>query len=127
MNAVQEYGEVRLESGTFPSVGQWYRVYYLHTPHWGRVSEGARQRAGHRCEECASLGRKGEGIRVMEDEPVSLEVHHLRYAYWEEQPDDLLVLCRTCHEKSHRLDSVGRRTLEVALLEKWRQAKHVLC
>jgi hypothetical protein len=61
---------------------------YLRTQHWSIVRAKAVKRAGHKCENC------GSGFR--------LNVHHLTYEHlWYEYPDDLRVLCETCHAITH--------------------------
>lgn len=33
---------------------------------------------------------------------IGLEVHHITYDRWRhEQPEDLIILCRTCHQRRH--------------------------
>lgn len=61
---------------------------YLKTGHWGTTRAAALQRAQHRCELCNATDR--------------LQVHHKTYErLWQEQPQDLIVLCRNCHAKFH--------------------------
>lgn len=69
-----------------------YRAQYLATEHWRRTRMQALVHANCMCERC------GRG----EDE-VILDVHHKpgHYFLGEEQPDDLVVLCRECHELEH--------------------------
>ena len=63
---------------------------YLLTEHWREIRESALKRAGYRCFLCS----KGE----------SLHVHHRTYEnLGEESPDDVIVLCRDCHEKHHNI------------------------
>lgn len=67
----------------------WYRRVYLQTEHWKRTAAEARIRADQRCQRCSAAGR--------------LDVHHVVYDHlWREYPVDLLVLCRTCHQRIHR-------------------------
>ena len=45
-------------------------------------------RAGGACEGCGKRDR--------------LEVHHLHYqTMWAETPDDLVAVCKTCHDRAH--------------------------
>jgi 5-methylcytosine-specific restriction endonuclease McrA len=61
---------------------------YLKSPHWLETREAAKERANHFCEECFSTQR--------------LEVHHLTYKnLGREEPNDLKVLCRDCHQAAH--------------------------
>jgi hypothetical protein len=58
---------------------------YLRSREWGLKSADARRRAGYRCQRC---GAKGQ-----------LDVHHKHYrTLGNEAPEDLEVLCVTCHE-----------------------------
>ena len=62
---------------------------YLRTAHWQRQRTYALERAGQLCELCA--------------QDHELEVHHRTYArVGFERPDDLVVLCRSCHRDHHR-------------------------
>lgn len=65
-----------------------YKVY-LKTEHWKQTREAAIERAGGRCAVC--------GNKTM------LNVHHRNYySLGEEENDDLVVLCKKCHEKIHK-------------------------
>jgi len=62
---------------------------YLQSKEWHRRRIGCLSRAGFRCETCGSDG----GITK------TLHAHHLTYArIFNEQAEDLMCLCRTCHE-----------------------------
>jgi hypothetical protein len=71
---------------------------YLCTSHWKRVRAWALDRARHACALCPETKR--------------LQVHHRSYARLGcEQPEDLVVLCRTCHERHHgMIDPLPRDT-----------------
>lgn len=61
---------------------------YLAGRVWRDTRHHALARAGHRCQACGSAHR--------------LDVHHRSYArLGHENPDDLRVLCRNCHERVH--------------------------
>ena len=48
-------------------------------------------RANGTCEDC---GRSGEGV--------ALDLHHLDYdRYGHEEPSDVILICRGCHERRH--------------------------
>ena len=65
---------------------------YLGSPEWKTRADGARRRAGFRCQLCNSKGR--------------LHVHHRTYdRIGHERYDDLIVLCEVCHSHFHS----GRR------------------
>jgi len=60
---------------------------YLETGHWRQVRFAALWHAGFRCQLCGSTD--------------NLEVHHSPQGYdhlFEERPEDVVVLCRKCHE-----------------------------
>ena len=62
---------------------------YLHSAHWKKTRHEALQRAGYKCQACSTK----EEI---------LDVHHNCYdRLGSEEPQDLIVLCRTCHGKVH--------------------------
>lgn len=64
-------------------------VLYMRSWAWQMRKVHKLNAAGHRCENCS--------------EPYGLEVHHLTYArLGRERDDDLVVLCRRCHQNEHR-------------------------
>lgn len=66
---------------------------YLRSPEWRVRARKALVRAGHRCQICNTRGQ--------------LDVHHRTYKrLGREWPEDLTVLCRTCHDLFH---GSGRR------------------
>ena len=70
-----------------PDLSPQYHAY-LASPEWRQRREQALWRAGHRCQTCNSSD--------------TLDVHHRTYArFRNEDPEDLTVLCRSCHEKFH--------------------------
>jgi hypothetical protein len=63
---------------------------FLETPYWKTVAEHKKYKAGYRCELCNSTG--------------SLNVHHKTYEHHGDEINnlnDLVVLCKSCHEKFH--------------------------
>ena len=64
---------------------------YLQSPHWKKVRHEALRHANYQCQLCS---RKGGCI---------LQVHHKHYKTLGEESyrDDLIVLCRPCHERHH--------------------------
>lgn len=61
---------------------------YLQTEEWRQRAEAAKARVGYRCQICNRASPR-----------VILEVHHRTYErLGHEQPEDLTVLCRGCHE-----------------------------
>jgi hypothetical protein len=62
---------------------------YLKTPYWQELRRSKVRAAGFRCERCRASN-------------VRLDVHHLSYERrGHESRDDLVVLCRSCHEAEH--------------------------
>jgi hypothetical protein len=62
---------------------------YLQTCEWHEKRAAARARAGERCQVCNSDG--------------PLDVHHRTYEpRGDEREEDLIVLCRSCHDLFHR-------------------------
>ena len=79
---------------------------YLRTEGWKERRKVALDRAGGFCEDCGARG--------------NLDVHHRTYVRkGAERPEDLVALCRECHDERHR----GKRNVIdwiVALLRRWR-------
>jgi hypothetical protein len=81
----------RLDRGFFIG-GEMQYKRYLFTDHWKRVRAQALVK---------------QKVCVLCRSPDSLHVHHNTYErIWHEEPDDLVVLCATCHEKYHVPDDV---------------------
>lgn len=60
---------------------------YLTTEHWKMFRSGYINHFGDNCEHCNSKG---------------YELHHLNYdTLGREEFDDVIFLCRLCHEKEH--------------------------
>lgn len=69
---------------------------YLSSAKWRKLRERVLARDGYACTECCS--------------PDSLQVHHLTYdRVFEEELDDLVTLCDTCHGKQHEKTKKRRR------------------
>jgi hypothetical protein len=59
---------------------------YIHSAEWRKKSDSANRRAGYRCQICNSSDK-------------ILDAHHRTYErLGQEQPDDVTVLCRDCHQ-----------------------------
>jgi 5-methylcytosine-specific restriction endonuclease McrA len=69
---------------------------YLKTEHWKAKKAEALARAGHKCQLCGK--------------PLApLNVHHNTYTnLGDEKPEDLVVICRKCHKRHHRI--IGRHS-----------------
>ena len=64
---------------------------YLKTNHWKDVKKKALQRADYKCQLCNKQN-------------LPLHVHHNNYEnLGHEKDSDLIVLCKTCHEKYHNI------------------------
>jgi hypothetical protein len=64
---------------------------YLHSPWWRARKAAVLVHRGARCERCASTSR--------------LELHHRTYErLFREQPEDVVLLCRVCHQREHGID-----------------------
>lgn len=62
---------------------------YLKSDAWAQLKIDLYNQRGRNCEICGSSRR--------------LEVHHLTYKnVYKEEPEDLLILCRKCHQQEHR-------------------------
>ena len=69
----------------------WYRNVYLRSEHWRITRNEEIRMAKHLCQGCG-----------VSDDISSLDVHHLSYEHLGyEQPGELIVLCRKCHEGMH--------------------------
>ncbi len=69
--------------------GAVYRPYINSEP-WHCRRMLARERVGNKCQFCGSTDR--------------LETHHLSYErLGEEAPEDLIILCRSCHTRFHEI------------------------
>lgn len=63
--------------------------HFYDTTYWKMRRKAAMRRAGHVCQECGASDR-------------NLHVHHLSYErIGREHPNDLAVLCNSCHKKMH--------------------------
>ena len=72
----------------FPFDCESYKEYLLGDWWRSRKAQAIRD-AGYKCEQCGSMNR--------------LEVHHLNYQnLGNEGDDDLVMLCRKCHEGWHK-------------------------
>ena len=70
---------------------------YLDSAEWQQQRRRALLRADYACEQCAARAE--------------LDVHHANYhTLGAERPDDLIVLCSTCHREEH---AVRNRQLRV--------------
>lgn len=63
-------------------------IKYMKSPEWANIKIDIYASRGRFCEICSCTGK--------------LEVHHKTYKnFSKEEPDDLQILCKSCHEKVH--------------------------
>lgn len=75
---------------------------FLGSPAWKVLRAAALDLAGYRCQ-----GEHTHGMTTVRcGETDRLTVHHQTYARFggREQPEDLLVLCRDCHNRLHAME-----------------------
>lgn len=84
---------------------------YLHSPEWKAKRKQKLKEVGHKCEECGSAK--------------NLKVHHITYEnLGNEDMDDLLVVCKRCHNKLHIVDNGERFAKEQNKLKEKNKSKH---
>jgi 5-methylcytosine-specific restriction endonuclease McrA len=73
-----------------------YREVYLTSDHWRTPAAEARKRAGNKCADCGKQRK--------------LDVHHVTYdRLGNERPEDLVALCRACHNARHKISPAEAR------------------
>ena len=91
-----------------PTDNSWWAMYnaYLASPEWAAKRKHVLKRDKHRCRFCGDTER--------------LEVHHPPHAYRDlgnENPDDLITICRRCHDPLTR--ELRRRRTEGSEYGRW--------
>lgn len=67
---------------------------YINSPEWTATAAEAKMRANFRCQACGSSRE--------------LQVHHITYVrLGQEDPKDLAVFCRSCHELLQKHHKIG--------------------
>ncbi len=75
-----------------PPKGRVNYAGYIRSPEWRDKALVLKARAGWQCQKCGRAASE-----------MTLDVHHLTYErLGHERPDDLIVLCRSCHERYER-------------------------
>lgn len=96
-NPIRRY-EYYKGSYTFRKIKKLKRMpynEYLKTPHWELARSAVLKRDENRCADCG---------KSKEERP--LEVHHITYIRrGKENLDDLMTLCRDCHQERHFISS----------------------
>jgi 5-methylcytosine-specific restriction endonuclease McrA len=73
---------------TKPSKHRIKYYQYLASEEWAQIKLDLYQLRGKKCEVC--------------DSKQNIQVHHLTYKnVFNEEPEDLILLCKKCHEKEH--------------------------
>ena len=85
-----------------------YKSYseYLAHPKFLESVRISRSRSDGKCENCGSSDKT--------------EPHHVRYCHWGEfdPPENLLMLCRPCHEDAHRCEKCRMVALKAFEIKK---------
>jgi hypothetical protein len=88
---------------------------YLQTQHWHEVRQAELERAGYRCRLCNAAGhdpreppkRSPTGGLILTVR-AELNVHHRTYERRGcELPEDVITLCRECHERHHGINPLA--------------------
>lgn len=90
IKAIKEFTEKYMHVIPNGNEPLWYTKYkdYLKSKEWTEMKIDLIQNRGSKCENC---GKKG-----------NVDVHHLTYErLYKEDPEDLMLLCRSCHSKEH--------------------------
>ncbi len=91
----------------------YYRFHYLKSEHWQNLRISKLASVDAKCFYCWKRD-------------LSNDVHHLVYRKWREATlDDLIVLCRECHQLYHRILDSNRDYLD-AIPEGKRRAVHTI-
>ena len=80
-----------------------------YSPNWDFIRDEALRRANYRCEEC--------GVRVPMEKKWLLDVHHINGVKSDNNPENLRVLCKLCHNRQpnhqhYRVNSQVRADIE---------------
>lgn len=72
---------------------------------WSIISATTKREAGYKCYICE--------LCLFEHTALILNVHHIDYNPQNNQPDNLVVLCRDCHIRLHGLEGHERYQLNI--------------
>ena len=99
MSKNAECGNAPLSQGRV-AAKHHYRFKYLKSEHWGNLRIAKLASVDAKCKHC--------GARDL-----SNDVHHLRYKkLYDVELDDLVVLCRSCHDLSHLVLDLFRERIK---------------
>lgn len=92
-----------------------YRFVYLKSEQWQTVRLEALARDGAKCFVC--------GFYALEN-----DAHHINYpdSIWNTKADDLIILCRQCHDAVHSLLKIFSLKTEDVQIEKLAEVSNVL-
>lgn len=85
-----------------------YRFVYLKSEEWDSVRLQALVREKAQCQMCG-------------EESISNDAHHIHYpkSFWDTKIDDLVILCRDCHELAHKLLPFSTKKSQPETLADW--------
>jgi len=75
-----------------PKINKWKKKYkkYLLSKEWNDIKIDLFEFRGKKCERCGSTNQ--------------IQVHHLTYKnVFNEEPEDLEILCKVCHKEEHNI------------------------
>ena len=87
------------------------KAAYYETAHWNETRSQRLFKDGFTCRSCMSV--------------TDLQVHHWVYELFEESIEDLMTLCRECHERFHSYDSVKIHFPKYVTCEVANKLKHI--
>lgn len=98
-----------------------YRFVFLRSEKWSNVRLEA-------------LGRETAKCQICGEEDISNDAHHISYppSVWDTKEDDLVILCRICHDLAHKIFIIKRPKKEsmsdfvelVNALRVWKNKKY---
>lgn len=78
---------------------------YLKSATWKDIREEILKRDDYKCQKCGNTG---------------YDVHHKTYKNWgNEKLEDLITLCRTCHEQWHETEKTTRKSKSIGTRAIW--------
>lgn len=80
------------------AIGKKYQNYLL-SNEWAQLKIDIYEARGRKCEQCGNTRQ--------------LHIHHLTYKnIYNEEPEDLIILCKPCHEKEHNIKSKKKKPIK---------------
>lgn len=81
---------------------RWKGGVQKYAPDWEELREKAKAAAGYACQECGAHP----------DKPNKLQAHHIDGNRLNNDPSNIRVLCRSCHNRVHHIGSWNRKNKE---------------